>query len=128
MTAEIGVVFDGFDDTREMMRLARIAEKAGAHSIWIAEHMGYREAITACAAIAAVTERIRLVPTAVSPYLWHPTPTAMAMATLAEIAPGRCAVAVSVGNVMNLAESGCEPLRPVAAIGSFVTEIGRAHV
>ena len=29
-----------------------------------------------------------LVPTAVSPYLWHPTPTAMAMATLDEVAPG----------------------------------------
>ena len=123
MTAEIGVVFDGFDDTREMMRLARAAEEAGARSAWIAEHMGYREAITACAAIAAVTGHIRLAPTAVSPYLWHPTPTAMALSTLAEIAPGRCAVAVSVGNVMNLVESGREPVRPVAAIGGFVNDL-----
>ena len=123
MSASIGVVFDGFDDTSEMMRLARAAEAVGAGSVWIAEHMGYREAITACAAIAATTERIRLVPTALTPYLWHPVPTAMALSTLAEIAPGRCAVAVSVGNVMNLKESGHEPVRPVATIGSFVKDI-----
>ncbi len=123
MTAEIGVVLDGLDDTREMMRLAAEAEAAGAASVWIAEHLGYREAITACAAVAATTRRIRLVPTAVSPYLWHPTPTAMALSTLAEIAPGRCAVAVSVGNVMNLAESGREPVRPISAIGGFVRDL-----
>ncbi len=123
MTVEIGVVFDGFDDAREMLRLARGAEAAGAASVWVAEHMGYREAVTACAAIAGATETVRLVPTAISPYLWHPTPTAMALATLAELAPGRVAAAVSVGNLLNLRESGHEPLRPVAAIGGMVADL-----
>ena len=123
MTVEIGVVFDGFDDAREMIRLAEGAEAAGAASVWIAEHMGYREAVTACAAIAVATKTVRLVPTAISPYLWHPTPTAMALATLEELAPGRVAVAVSVGNLLNLKESGHEPLRPVAAIGNMVADL-----
>lgn len=123
MTVEIGVVFDGFDDAREMIRLAEGAEAAGARSVWVAEHMGYREAVTACAAIAVATTRVRLVPTAISPYLWHPTPTAMALATLEELAPGRVAVAVSVGNLLNLKESGHEPVRPVGAIGDMVADL-----
>ena len=123
MTVEIGVVFDGFDDAREMIRLARGAEAAGAASVWVAEHMGWREAVTACAGIAVATETVRLVPTAISPYLWHPTPTAMALATLEELAPGRVAVAVSVGNLLNLKESGHEPVRPVAAIGNVVSDL-----
>ena len=123
MTVEIGVVFDGFDDAREMIRLARGAEAAGAGSVWVAEHMGWREAVTACAGIAVATETVRLVPTAISPYLWHPTPTAMALATLEELAPGRVAVAVSVGNLLNLKESGHEPVRPVAAIGNMVSDL-----
>ncbi len=123
MTVEIGVVFDGFDDAREMVRLAAGAEAAGAASVWVAEHMGYREAVTACAAIAGATETVRLVPTAISPYLWHPTPTAMALATLAELAPGRVSVAVSVGNLLNLAESGHQPVRPVAAIANMVADL-----
>ncbi len=123
MTVEIGVVFDGFDDAREMIRLAQGAEAAGAASVWVAEHMGWREAVTACAGIAVATNTVRLVPTAISPYLWHPTPTAMALATLEELAPGRVAVAVSVGNLLNLRESGHEPVRPVAAIGNMVSDM-----
>ena len=123
MTVGIGVVFDGFDDAREMVRLAEGAEAAGAASVWVAEHMGWREAVTACAAIAGATRRVRLVPTAISPYLWHPTPTAMALATLEELAPGRVAVAVSVGNLLNLGESGHAPVRPVAAVGAMVADL-----
>jgi 5,10-methylenetetrahydromethanopterin reductase len=119
----LGILFDGFDDAREMIRLAREAEAAGAGSVWIAEHMGYREAVVAAAAIAAATGRVRLVPTAVSPYLWHPTPTAMAFATLDELAPGRVAVAISVGNVLNLRESGEEPVRPVRALREFAEDL-----
>lgn len=123
MAIRLGILFDGFDNAREMVELAKQAEDAGADSIWVAEHMGYREALVACAAFAVATERVRLVPTAVSPYLWHPTPTAMAFATLAELAPGRAGIAVSVGNVLNLAESGAAPEKPVRAIREFVEDL-----
>lgn len=120
---KIGILFDGFDDARESVELARQADAAGADSVWMAEHMGYREAVVACGAFAMATERVRLVPTAISPYLWHPTPTAMSLATLAELAPGRVAVAVSVGNVLNLKESGHEPVKPVRAMREFVEDL-----
>ena len=120
---KLGILFDGFDHARETVELAREAERAGAASIWMAEHMGYREAVTSCGAFAMATERAMLVPTAVSPYLWHPTPTAMSFATLAELAPGRVAVTISVGNILNLAESGWQPEKPVRAIREFVEDL-----
>ena len=120
---KIGILFDGFDNARETVELARQAEAAGADSVWMAEHMGYREAVVACGAFAMATERVRLVPTAISPYLWHPTPTAMSLATLAELAPGRAAAVVSVGNVLNLKESGHEPVKPVRAVREFVEDL-----
>ena len=91
MTVRLGVSFDGFVTTREAIALAERAVGAGAKSLWVAEHLGYREAIATCMAFALKAPGPMLVPTAVSPYLWHPMPTAMAMATLDEIAPGRAA-------------------------------------
>jgi 5,10-methylenetetrahydromethanopterin reductase len=120
MTVRIGVAFDGFVTTTDAIALARHAVKAGAQSLWMAEHLGYREAITTCAAFALLAPGPVLVPTAVSPYLFHPTPTAMALATLDELAPGRVAVALGVGNPMFLQESGQKPDKPLRAMREFI--------
>src|SRR5947209_2443725 len=39
----LGVYFDGFSSTSEMLAAARAAEEAGAASLWFAQHMGQRE-------------------------------------------------------------------------------------
>src|SRR3546814_16900515 len=58
------------------------------------------------------------------PYLWHPMPTAMQFATMAEAAPGRVGICVSVGNLLNLQESGvAEPTRPVRVIREYVESL-----
>jgi 5,10-methylenetetrahydromethanopterin reductase len=121
MEVRIGVAFDGFVTTGEAIALAKQAVDAGAKSLWVAEHLGYREAITTCAAFAMAAPGPTLVPTAVSPYLWHATPTAMALATLDELAPGRTAVALGVGNPLFLQESGQKLERPVRIMREFVT-------
>jgi len=61
-----------------------------------------------------------VVPTAVSPYLWHPTPTAMALATLAEVGTAPVGIAIGVGNPLFLAESGRQIEKPVRAVREFV--------
>ena len=118
-TIRIGVSFDGFVTTGEAIALSQRAVEAGASSLWVAEHLGYREAIATCVALALKTPRAMLVPTAVSPYLWHPTPTAMAMATLDEVAPGRAAIAIGTGNPLFLQESGRAVEKPVRAMREF---------
>jgi 5,10-methylenetetrahydromethanopterin reductase len=119
----LGVYFDGFSPTREMLEVARAAEEAGADSLWFAQHMGFREALVWATAAVSVTKTIRLVPTAISPYLWPPLPVAMSMATLAEYAGPRTSLAVSVGNVLNLAESGVEPVKPVRVMREYVRDL-----
>src|SRR6266540_4956190 len=116
----IGVAFDGFVTTSAAIALAKHAVDAGAQSLWVAEHLGYREAITTCAAFASAAPGPMLVPTAVSPYLWHATPTAMALATLDELAPGRAAVALGVGNPLFLQESGQKLEKPLRAMREFI--------
>lgn len=125
MMVRVGVAFDGFVSTGEAIDLAERATAAGAQSLWVAEHLGYREAIATCVAFALKAPGPLLVPTAVSPYLWHATPTAMALATLDEIAPGRAAIAVGTGNPLFLQESGHAVDKPVRANREFTEALRR---
>ncbi len=116
----ISVSFDGFSPFGEALTFAREAAAAGAAGLWMADHLGFREPMASCLAFALATEAARVVPTAVSPYLRHPMPTAMALATLAEAAPGRVAVALGIGNPLFLGESGETPEKPLRVMREFV--------
>src|SRR5215471_16139070 len=99
------------------------AEMAGASSLWFAQHMGYREAMVWATAAAGVTQRATVVPVAISPYLWPPLPVAMAISTLGELAQGRVILNVSVGNILNLGESGVDPIKPIRVMRDYVTTL-----
>ena len=116
----IGVSFDGFSPFADALTFAREAAAAGAGGLWMADHLGFREPMVSCITFALATESARVVPTAVSPYLRHPMPTAMSLATLAEAAPGRVAIALGVGNPLFLGESGETPEKPIRVTQEFV--------
>jgi len=120
MALRLGMRFDGFDTVTETIEVAQQAVAAGASTVWMAEHLGYREAVVSCMAFAMKTEKAMVVPTAVMPYLWHPMQIAMQMATIAEAFPGRAGIAVSIGNLMNLAESGVQPTKMVRVMREYV--------
>ena len=115
-----GVSFDGFARFGDALALARRAEEAGAGGLWMAEHLGYRQSLVSCTAFALQTARATVVPTAISPYLWSPISVAMAMATIAEAAPGRAALALGSGNPMFLAEAGAKLEKPLTAMREFI--------
>jgi 5,10-methylenetetrahydromethanopterin reductase len=116
----LGVYFDGFAATGDMIESARAAETAGAASLWFAQHMGYRDAFLSAAAAAGVTSRVALAPTAISAYLWPPLSAAMSIATLNEMSGGRAILTMAVGNILNLGESGVEPVKPIKVIREYV--------
>jgi alkanesulfonate monooxygenase SsuD/methylene tetrahydromethanopterin reductase-like flavin-dependent oxidoreductase (luciferase family) len=116
----IGVSFDGFTAYVDALEFAKEAAASGAKSLWMADHLGYREPIVSCLGFASAIPHVRVVPTAVSPYLRHPMPTAMQMATLAEAAPGRVALALGTGNPLFLAESGETIEKPVTVAREFI--------
>lgn len=120
MALRLGMRFDGFDTVTETIEVAQQAVAAGASTVWMAEHLGYREAVVSCMAFAMKTEKAMVVPTAIMPYLWHPMQVAMQMATIAEAFPGRAGIAVSIGNLMNLGESGVKPTKMVRVMREYV--------
>src|SRR5258708_36252309 len=82
MDIRFGVSFDGFEDTATALVTARQVIAAGAQSLWMAEHMGYREAMVTSMGFRMNDPDAVVVPTAVRPYLWHPSPTPVSPATL----------------------------------------------
>ena len=116
----IGISFDGFTGFGETLAFAGEAARAGIASFWMADHLGYRDPIVSCLSFLLADPRVTVVPTAVSPYLRHPMPAAMQMATLAEAAPGRVALALGIGNPLFLAESGEAVDKPIRVIREFV--------
>lgn len=120
MTVTYGVSFDGFVSTSEALATARGASAAGIDAMWMAEHLGYREAMVTSMGFRMQSENAFVIPTAVSPYLWHPVPTAMALATMAEVGTAPVGIALGVGNPLFLAEAGREIVKPVRAIREFV--------
>jgi 5,10-methylenetetrahydromethanopterin reductase len=120
---KIGIRFDGFEDAPETFRVATLAEEAGATGLWMTEHIGYRESLVSCMAFAMKTKNAMVIPAAVTPYLFHPTPTAMSLATMAEAFPGRVGVSVAIGNTLDLKESGKEPEDAVQAVEDYVRDL-----
>jgi 5,10-methylenetetrahydromethanopterin reductase len=120
VSPRVSVAFDGMTSLQTAVAVAREAEAAGLHAMWLAEHVGYREATLSALAVAAATSRLAVIPTALTPYLHAPVVAAMALGTLAEAAPGRVRAAVGLGNPLALRESGVDPRQPVRAVGDYL--------
>ncbi len=116
----LGVRIEGFETLDEARALAREAEAAGASSVWMTQHLGGRDSPTLATIIAAGTSRLRVVPSNISPFIAHPTPTAMMLATLAEFAAGRVAASIGIGNPLDLSQSGARVSDAEDAVCDFV--------
>jgi len=90
----------------ELARMARTAEAAGFDSLWVGDHYLYRrggdavgpwEAWTTLAALAAVTERVRLAPFVASLTFHNPAVLAKFAATVDEVSGGRLILGVGAG-------------------------------
>ena len=121
----IGIRFEGFETLEEARSIAAAAEAAGASSVWMTQHLGGRDALTLAGVIAGATRSIRVVPSNLSPFIAHPTTTAMALATLAEGVPGRVAASVGIGNQLDLSQSGIATRDAEVAVCDFVAALER---
>src|SRR5439155_1368911 len=113
--------------TYEPARLAALAEMAeatGYDDFWLADERFFREAYASLTLCALRTRRMRLGPCVTDPYSRHPALTAMAIATLDEIAGGRAILALGAG-VSGFRELGIDASRSAAAIREGVELIRR---
>lgn len=97
--AKFGVALYLRADAPAIVRMARLAEELGFDSVWLADsHMIFREVYATLGAVAATTARIEIGPGVTHPVGRHPSVTASAVATLAELAPGRVNLGLGIGS------------------------------
>ena len=116
-----GLCFDGFYSIQEMIELAQMADDIGMDSIWMSDHICFRDSIASAMAFLAKTPRIKVNPAPLSPYSRHPMVTAMALATMEEFAPGRVAATAGTANPTALREIGIEADRMLKTMREYMT-------
>lgn len=116
----VGLCFDGFYSIQEMVELARLADDTGMESIWMSDHLCFRDSLTSSMAFLATTKKIKVVPAPLSPYSRHPIISAMAITTMEEFAPGRVMATAGTGNAAALAEAGMKMTRPLKTMREYM--------
>ena len=124
MTLRTGLLLLPARPVSEMTALAARAEALGYDDIWVADERFFREVYATLTAFALSTRRVRLGPCVTDPYSRHPALTAMAIATLDEIAGGRAVLGIGAG-VSGLAELGIDSSRSATAIREGIDVVRR---
>jgi 5,10-methylenetetrahydromethanopterin reductase len=103
-----------------LAELAVLAEGLGAEVCFVADEGTERDVYVAMTAIVLATERMIVAPAITNPFSRHPVTTAAAIATLAEMAPGRVWHGLGVGGSRALEPLGLTPPRPFSALRDAV--------
>ena len=83
----------------DIIASAKLADEMGYSTLWVLDsHLLFHEVYTLLGALAVSTTRIRLGTAVTNPLTRHPTVTAAAFSTLAELSGGRASLGISVGD------------------------------
>ena len=121
----VGLCFDGFYSIQEMIELARMADGVAMESVWMSDHLCFRDSLTTAMALLASTTKIKVAPAPMSPYSRNPIITAMSIATMEEFAPGRVIACPGTGNAAALKEAGMESPHPLKTMREYVEILRR---
>jgi len=103
------------------LAMARRADEAGFDTLWVSEDPDSWDAFAVLAAIAGVTQRIRLGTAVVNPFLRHPASIAASAATLDRLSGGRAVIGLGRGQTGWLRDGlGIPCERPVDALEEAV--------
>ena len=121
----VGLCFDGFYSIQEMIELSKLADEIGMESIWMSDHLCFRDSLTTCMALLAATQKIKVAPAPMSPYSRTPIISAMSVTTMDEFAPGRVIASPGTGNAAALKEAGIESPHPLQTMREYVEILRR---
>jgi 5,10-methylenetetrahydromethanopterin reductase len=104
--------------TKEVMKLAQIAEDAGVDRLGISDVIFYPDTYELQALCATVTKRLKIGSLVTNPFTRHPVITAAAVSTLDEISNGRAFLGIGAG--ADIAKLGVLHSPPAPAIREAV--------
>jgi 5,10-methylenetetrahydromethanopterin reductase len=115
----IDVILEPHLPAGEMLRLGRMAEGYGIGGVWVPNNIASRDPFVNFVPLAQGTTRLRMGPTAVSPFELHPVKMANLLLTLNEMSGGRAQIVVGGGGG-TLQAMGLKPARIVRAVRECV--------
>lgn len=107
----------------QLVDIARAAEHHGATALLLADEGVDRDIYVTLAAVAIATHRLLLVPAITNPHSRHPVATSAALASLAELAPGRVVAGLGAGGNLVFDPMALHPARPYTALREAIEVI-----
>jgi len=117
----IGVLMPRDIPARHIVAFAQRAEAHGFDELWVVEDLGYRGGLVQAATVLAATARIRvgvgLLPAAARNVAF----TAMEIASLAQLHPGRVDISIGHGMPSWMRGVGAWPKSPLTLLSEYIT-------
>jgi alkanesulfonate monooxygenase SsuD/methylene tetrahydromethanopterin reductase-like flavin-dependent oxidoreductase (luciferase family) len=123
--AEIGMCFDRSFPAGMVVEYAREVEAAGIEQLWLIEDCFFTAGISLAATALAATDRIAVGIGILPAVARNPAITAMEIATLCNIAPGRLRPGIGHGVQSWMGQMGARAASPLAALEETITVVKR---
>jgi len=111
----IDIILEPHLSAAEMVRLGKMAEGYGIGGVWVPNNIASRDPFVNFVPLAEQTTKLRIGPTAVSPFELHPVKMANLLLTLNELSGGRAQIVVGAGGG-TLEAMGVKPVRIIRAV------------
>ena len=125
MSTRLGVVFTADRPPEELPAFATAAEDAGLDELWVWEDCFHSGGVSAGATALAVTEQITIGIGVMPVVFRNPVATAMEIATLARLHPGRFVAGLGHGVPEWMEQIGALPAKPMRALEETTTAVQR---
>jgi alkanesulfonate monooxygenase SsuD/methylene tetrahydromethanopterin reductase-like flavin-dependent oxidoreductase (luciferase family) len=123
--AEIGMCFDRTFPASLVVDVARRLEDGGADQLWIVEDCFFTAGVSLAATALVLTERLRVGLGILPAVARNPAITAMEIATLAGLAPGRLIAGIGHGVQSWMEQMGARTPSPVTTLDEVLTAVRR---
>jgi len=119
----LSIAFTGFAGLESTIPAVQAADDAGLDGVWVAEHIGFHDAVVPAAVYLRATRSLEVGLVGLSTATRHPGVAAMELLSLSEIAPGRVRAAVGTGDPSLVAKLGRRIDKPLGNVRAFVTAL-----
>jgi 5,10-methylenetetrahydromethanopterin reductase len=123
MTPNIGMCFDRSLPARAVVEFAESLEEGGVDQLWVIEDCFYTAGVSLAAAALARTKRLQVGIGILPAVARNAAVTAMEIATLAELAPGRLIAGIGHGVQEWMEQMGARPISPLTTLEEVLTTV-----